>query len=320
MKKYKLYYLLALLITFVACSKEKTYEALTDSKEGVLINITKFSGNTQNLKIFPFVDEARTIDFSSSYGGLGLPKSAINVEYVIDDKAFDSVNVVRQKSGLPLYLKFPADAYAISNMNATINSGETTSQGVTVKYFSKKFDPTKDYLLPLSINNAGGYKIGPNKTIFIIAAKVAEINATSISWIATANSEQPSGENTGKASALLDGDMSTIWHARYSPTPAGVYPYIISYDMLAPIYVTKVAIAPRQNNGNGPLTFKVEGSLDGTSYTTILDNQTFNPDKRDGTYQNYAFPAPTNIRYLKVTLLTGKQALSFLSELAVYKY
>lgn len=320
MRKYKLYYVLALLINFIACSKEAPYQDLTDSKEGVLINITKFSGNTQNLKIFPFIDEARTIDFSASYGGLSLPKSVISIDYVIDNKAFDSVNVVRQKSGLPLYQKFPADAYEISSMNTTIKSGETTSQSVTVKYFSKKFDPTKDYLLPLSINSANGYKIGPNKTIFIIAGKVAEVNATSISWIATANSEQPTGENTGKASALLDGDMNTIWHARYSPTPAGVYPYIISYDMLAPIYVTKIAIAPRQNNGNGPLTFKVEGSLDGSSYTTILDNQMFNPDKRDGTYQNYAFPAPTNIRYLKVTLLTGKQALSFLSELAVYKY
>ncbi|MES2653577.1 MAG: discoidin domain-containing protein [Bacteroidota bacterium] len=321
MKNYKIYYFLGILLAFTACSKDDpSYAELTDSKKGVLIGITKFTGNTQNLTIFPFIDEARTFEFSASYGGLGLPKSNITVEYVVDNRAFDSVNVVRQQSGLPLYEKFPAGSYTASGMTATINAGQTLSPNIKISYLSKKFDPTKSYLLPISISNANGYALGTNKTIFIVAGKVQEVRAVTTGWVASASSEQPSGENTGKASALMDGDLATIWHAQYSGGPAGTYPYLIQYDMVNPIYVTKIGIAPRQNNGNGPTLFKLEGSLDGTSWTTLLDNQVFDPNKRDGTLQDYALSAPTNLRYVKVTLLEGKQTLSFLSEIAVYKY
>ncbi|MGF1925810.1 MAG: DUF1735 domain-containing protein, partial [Bacteroidia bacterium] len=139
MKNYKTYYLLSILLTFIACRKENaSYEELTDSKKGVLINIIKSTGNTQNLTIFPFIDEARTFQFAASYGGLGLPKSSIQVNYKVDDRAFDSVNVVRQQTGLPLYEKFPAGSYTTSGMSTTISSGQTTSPLVTISYLSKK--------------------------------------------------------------------------------------------------------------------------------------------------------------------------------------
>ncbi|HTM98564.1 MAG TPA: DUF1735 domain-containing protein [Pedobacter sp.] len=323
MKSYKIYTILVLtgFLAVSSCKKNTpAYEELTDAKTNASVYIVKSTGNTEKLSIFPFTDDARTLSFSASFGAVGYPKTDIPVKFTVDDRAFDSINVVRQNTGLPLYLKFPTDAYTVSSLTATIASGTLISNPIKVNYFSKKFDPTKDYLLPLSINSANGYKIGASKTMFIIAGKVQEVRANTTGWIATASSEQPSGENTGKASALIDGDLSTIWHAQYSGGPAGVYPYTIQFDMINPIYVTKVSIAPRQNNGNGPTLFKLEGSLDGITWTTLLDNQVFDPTKRDGTYQNYPLAAPTNLKFLKTTLLQGKQALSFLSEIAVYRY
>jgi len=323
MKNYKIHSIICLLslAAVVSCKKSTApYATLTDSKANTLIYIAKAAGTTQTLAIFPFADTARTINFAASFGGVGLPKNPIPVQFAVDSKAFDSLNVSRANAGLQPYLLFPSNAYTLSASSATIPAGGVTSNLVTVSYFSKMFDATKDYLLPISITGANGYKIGANKSIFLVAPKLQETKAVTTGWLATANSEQPAGENTGKASALIDGDLNTIWHAEYSPVPSTGYPYIIQFDMLNPIYVTHIEIAPRQNNGTGPTLFRVEGSLDGSNYTTILDNQSFNPNKRDGTYQKYPFPAPTNIRYLKVTLLQGMQSLSFLSEIAVYRY
>lgn len=313
--------MVAALLFSLSCKKQlPAYQELSDSKDNALVYITKTTGSTQSLSLFPFIDEARTVNFRVAFGAVGLPKDNIPVSLAFDQRAFDSLNVIRQTAGLAQYLKFPTDAYAINNSTPTIASGTVNSENVVVSYFSKKFDPTKDYLLPLSITNANGYKIGKNKTMFLIAPKVAEVRANTTGWIATASSEQPSGENTGKASALIDGDLATIWHAQYSGGPAGVYPYVIQFDMLNPISVTKIAIAPRQNNGNGPTLFKLEGSLDGNTWTTLLDNQVFDPNKRDGTYQDYPLAGPTSLRFVRTTLLQGKQALSFLSEIAVYRY
>lgn len=323
MKSYNIYQSLGLaaVLLIAACSKkEAPYLTPTDSKANAVVYVVKAGSNSQNLTIFPFTDDARTLNFAASFGAVGLPKSAIPVQFEVDDKAFDSLNVIRQKGGLPLYLKFPDDAYTTSGLTATIPAGGFTSNMITINYFSKKFDPSKDYLLPLSITNANGYTIGTKKSMFLIAPKVQETKASTTGWIATASTEQPSGENTGKASALIDGDLSTIWHSQYSGGPSSSYPHWLQFDMLNPIYVTKVSIAPRQNNGNGPTLLKIEGSLDGSSFTTLLDNQVFDPTKRDGTYQDYALPAPTNLRYIKVTLLKGKQALAFLAEIAIYKY
>lgn len=323
MKKYKLYNIVGFACTILAsaCTKnEAPYVALTDSKTNASVYIVKAIGNIQTATVFPFTDTARTMNFAASFGAVGLPKNNIPVQFAVDDKAFDSMNIIRQNGGLNAYLKFPADAYTVSSLSATIPAGQLTSNLITLSYFSKKFDPTKDYLLPVSISNADGYTIGSNKSIFFVANKVQETKAVTTSWIATASSEQPSGENTGKASALIDGNLTTIWHSQYSGGPTTVYPHWIQFDMVNPIYVTKLSIAPRQNNGNGPTLFKVEGSLDGAAWSTLLDNQVFDPNKRDGTYQDYPLPAPTNMRFLKVTLLQGKQALAFLAEIAVYRY
>jgi hypothetical protein len=323
MKNYKIYNMFGLigLMLIAACSKkEAPYNTLTDSKANAVVYVIKTGGNTQNLTIFPAVDSARTLNFAASFGAVGLPKNDIPVQFSADDKAFDSLNVIRQKTGLPLYLKFPDGSYTVSSLIATIPAGQVMSNTITLNYFSKKFDPSKDYLLPLSITNANGYTIGANKSMLLIAPKVQETKANTTGWIATASTEQPSGENTGKASALIDGDLGTIWHSQYSGGPTSSYPHWIQFDMLSPIYVTRVSIAPRQNNGNGPTLIKIEGSLDGATFTTLLDNQTFDPNKRDGTYQDYPLPAPTNLRYIKVTLLKGKAALAYLSEIAIYKY
>ncbi|SMC85657.1 BT_3987 domain-containing protein [Pedobacter africanus] len=314
------YNLLALfvLLCFAACKTNDAFELETDSKAGAQIFIAKANRGTQNLTIFPYTDDAREFTFGAGYGALGLPANNISIKFSVDQKALDSINAIRLNSALPPYEKFPADAYQVGKLEVTIPKGGMSSDLVSIKYFSKKFSSDKSYCLPLTITDASGYTISPMaKTIFIVAPKLEEVPATTTGWIATASTEQVTGESTGLASALIDGNLATIWHSRYSPLPRSSYPHWLNFDMLQPIYVTKVAIAARQNNANGFTKFKLEGTLDGTNWILLGDNLAFDPAVKS--FQEYPITRQY-LRQIRATLLEGKQDLTFMAEFTVYRY
>lgn len=310
--------LMGLSTAFLACNDEvPPYEELTDSKEGASVFIAKAHQGHQNLTIFPYTEE-RSVQFGVGFGALGLPASSIGITLVEDVQAFDSLNVIRELNGLAPYERFPQSAYQIDKLNLTIPQGGMSSDLTTLTYFPEEFDAETDYLLPLSIQSASGYGINPStKTIFFIAPKLQERPANTNGWMASASSEQGFGwENTGQASALLDGDLNTIWHSEYSPTRPG-YPHWLSFDMQNAIYVTKIALAPRQNNGNGHTKFKLEGSADGTTWFDLSGELDFNPSNT--AYQEYPIE-PQYLQKIRATLLEGRQDVTFLAEFVVYTY
>lgn len=310
--------LMGLSTAFFACNDDvPPYEELTDSKEGAAVFIAKAHDGHQHLTIFPYTDE-RSVQFGVGFGAVGLPASDIGITLAEDLQAFDSLNVIRELNGLPPYERFPQGAYQIDKLNLTIPKGGLSSDLTTLTYMPEAFDPETDYLLPLSIESAAGYSINPaTKTIFFIAPKLQERRANTSGWVGTASSEQDNGwENTGLASALLDGDLNTIWHSQYSPARPG-YPHWLSFEMPAPTYVTKVAVAPRQNNANGPTKLKLEGSADGTTWFDLSDELEFDPSNKS--FQEYPIEAQY-LQKIRLNLLEGGQDVSFLAEFAVYTY
>lgn len=147
------------------------------------------------------------------------------------------------------------------------------------------------------------------------------IMAPKTGWTATASSETPDGlENTGKASAVIDGNIATYWHTDYTLTPLPKYPHWILIDMKADKNIITVAITNRQAstpNAVGMKTFKLEGSKDGTNFTT------FGEFKFAITNNAQSFPvSSTNAyRYIKITALESQSATTnhtFLSEVDVF--
>ncbi|GAA4798567.1 hypothetical protein GCM10023231_29180 [Olivibacter ginsenosidimutans] len=300
----------------MACDKSKPYEELSNDKDGAMVFIAKANNDMQQLTMFPY--EKRTLKFNVGFGALGLPAEDIHISMSEDMHAFDSLNTIRQANGEAAYVKFPSAAYAIDQLNFTIPKGSVSSDYATLSYDPETFDPEKDHLLALSITDASGYTISPAaKTLLIVAPKLEERAADTKGWIATASTEQLSGENTGLASAVLDGDLNTIWHSRYSGGTRSSYPHWLSIDMLKSTYVTKIAMAPRQNNANGFTKFKLEGSTDGKTWFTLGDNLSFDPANK--AYQSYEIE-PQYLRNIKITMLEGLQDLTFLAEFVVYTY
>lgn len=159
----------------------------------------------------------------------------------------------------------------------------------------------------------------PEKVLF--EDNSTAIKADKTGWTATADSETPDGwENTGKASALLDGSVGTYWHTDYSVSPTPGYPHWVLIDMKSERNIISVAVTNRQAsspNKVGMKKFRLEGSNDGTSFTSLGDFDFAITNDA----QRFPVSASQGWRYLKLTALesqTGTTAHTFLAEIDVF--
>ena len=138
-------------------------------------------------------------------------------------------------------------------------------------------------------------------------------------WTATADSETAPGlENTGLASATIDGNINTYWHTDYVAVVP--YPHWILIDMQAEKNIISVDITNRQAatpNAVGMKRFKIEGSKDGSSFTG------FGEFRFAITNSPQSFPVSSAVayRYLKITALEPQKAgtnHTFLAEIDVF--
>ena len=159
-----------LLLSAASCKKDNT---LTDSKENVLLYMPQAASGFKGLQIYPLSNVERNLILSASYGGEKYPANDIAVKFEVSQAAFDSVNNARVAAGLAAYEKFPADAYSIDKWDGVIRKGELTSDDITLRYYPKKFDSQKNYLLAVAIKDASGFSLNPKlKTTFITVEKL----------------------------------------------------------------------------------------------------------------------------------------------------
>lgn len=146
------------------------------------------------------------------------------------------------------------------------------------------------------------------------------VKADKSTWTANADSEAPDGyENTGKASAVLDNNIATYWHTDYVvSTPE--YPHWVLIDMKKEQKLVAVVVTNRQAatpNRSGMKKFKLEGSANGTTFTSL---GTFELAISNAA-QTFPVSAAAAHRYLKLTALesqTGTTKHTFLAEIDVF--
>lgn len=263
--------ILVLLFSAYSCKKEpKDYEKSSDDKTNALLTLQKGINGRQNLTVFPH-NGNRTTQIAVNYGGLGVPASDIDINIEVDQTAFDSINNVREQTGLAPFLKFPAGSYSLDNPSIKIPSGKINSNYSTLTYNSDAFALDKQYLIVFKVSNNSGYKFANGVTRVEFVAAVNEKEHPKTGWVATASSEHP-GENTGLASALIDNNLATYWHSKYSAV-AAVYPHEASIVFPKELYTTKISLHKRQAANNTWFKiFDLYGTTDGTTWKLIGEN------------------------------------------------
>ena len=149
--------------------------------------------------------------------------------------------------------------------------------------------------------------------------KSTVMKADKTGWTATADSETPDGwENTGKASATIDGDFSTIWHTDYSVVVP--YPHWLLIDMKKDQNMISVEITNRQAtpaNTRGMKKIKLEASKDGSTFTNLGEFAFAISNDPQG----FPVSSAEAYRYLKITALEPQRAgtnHTFLAEVDVF--
>ncbi|MFJ6755598.1 discoidin domain-containing protein [Streptomyces sp. NPDC091273] len=118
-------------------------------------------------------------------------------------------------------------------------------------------------------------------------------------WTATASDEETTGEN-GRAANVLDGNINTIWHSKWSGT-ATPLPHTLTIDMRQTSVVSALVYRPRANGPNGRIgEYGISLSTDGRAWGTPVATGTLADDA--GT-KTLGF-APQGARFLRLTALT----------------
>ncbi|GAA1558958.1 discoidin domain-containing protein [Streptomyces globosus] len=126
----------------------------------------------------------------------------------------------------------------------------------------------------------------------------ATVDLPRTGWTAAASDEETAGEN-GRAANVLDGEASTIWHSRWSGTPAPL-PHSITVDMHRTADVSALVYQPRQDYGNGRAgAYTVTTSTDGSSFGAPVAAGTW---RDDDTVKTATFTRTASARFVRLTV------------------
>ncbi|WP_237291569.1 discoidin domain-containing protein [Streptomyces sp. Sge12] len=118
-------------------------------------------------------------------------------------------------------------------------------------------------------------------------------------WTATASDEETAGEN-GRAANVLDGNVNTLWHSRWTGTPAPL-PHVITVDMHRTAVVSALVYRPRTNGPNGRVgEYSISLSTDGQNWASPVATGTLADDAGAKTL---GF-APQGSRFVRLTALS----------------
>lgn len=182
-------------------------------------------------------DEFFTVNIASPYP----PTKDIPVTLAVNDAARTAYNSA--SSDGYIYDALPAAAYSFPATTGTIKSGYRLDT-FNVSFFHDKMDPTKDYMLPISITQAPGTTISGNMSTiyFHIVGNLLAINVNHdySEWAAPA-------DTSGAPTATLP------------TTPA----------FLTPLSPTKVEVASSHTNGSAKLRYDISFVRSGSSLGTF---------------------------------------------------
>ena len=147
----------ALVISLDSClkdrlPKETDFSNLQDHVVLVKGGLTNFSANN-----ILFNSDTATYNITANLASVNLPKSSVNVTIGVEAALIASYNAANGTD----FALLPTDAYTIGSTSLTIPAGQQFAT-TTLEVYQAKIDPTKSYLLPVSITDASGKALTSN--------------------------------------------------------------------------------------------------------------------------------------------------------------
>ena len=188
MKRYNFNKLLTLfgvlfVLSFSSCIKDFRANETNLNNLKPTVNIVEgglYQFGTQAL-LYPPTDLADTIVFHVNYAAVSVAPQDENFTIGVDAGALATYNA---QSGAAPYVLLPDSSFTFIATSAVVAKGQTYSDPIPVIVYPNKIDPTKNYMLPISITKApAGVTISSNvSTIYYHFIGNAIAGAYSWDW------------------------------------------------------------------------------------------------------------------------------------------
>jgi hypothetical protein len=288
---------LSVAILFTACLKEKDLYTL---KEGVCYMPQAYQDKNK-VRALVKVDSVQETAFGFYYTSYHGAPSDITGNFAVDTVLVEKYNKENEFTG-NVYQVLPASAYTISGTTATVKSGGTSSEPLTLAINPKNLTLGVKYMLPIKLVSVSSGTIESNLSVTYF--RIDEINVrsrdvTNDGTITGNYTNSPASESLPK---LVDGNFTSKYLAFNYGTDLYVQLAYPSSRKIDAYTITSGNDAPDRD----PKEFNLQGSNDGTTWTTIdtRSNETFLGRNFTRTF-NLATEADYSYYRLNITSLSG---------------
>jgi hypothetical protein len=226
-----LVYLLGML-SFSSCVKSRGGLETDFGNLNPIVQIPEggFANFGSQALTFPGTDNSDTVFFYVNFAATKVAPKDVMIKLGYDANALTNYNSANP--GQQPYAKFPDSIYSFTTQQVTIKAGQSYSVAIPFVIYPSKIDPTKNYMLPISITDASGTKISGNfGTIYyhLIGNPIA--GAYSWDWTrwnnSTGTGSPTSSSFTGHSTIFAPDDPTTV------EVPSGYFSqprYVITFD------------------------------------------------------------------------------------------
>ncbi|WP_121808564.1 DUF1735 domain-containing protein [Mucilaginibacter kameinonensis] len=156
--------LLMLTVFFSSCLKDSRYVDFAGS--GTIVEFPlggqiNFSADAITETPDPSDNSTIVRQFAVNVASPALPTKETKLTLAVDNSIVATYN---KSQSVVSYDVFPTDAFKFTNTSVTIPAGQRVAI-VSVTFYKAKLDPSKSYMLPIKIADAGGLNISANKGI-----------------------------------------------------------------------------------------------------------------------------------------------------------
>ena len=189
----------------------------------------------------------------------------------------------------------------------TVKSNETAGSTIVAGLLAGS------QVVNISISDAYANSYGPKP---ITTAPLAAVKLVKTAWtIAGFSTQEPAeGAPNGLATAVIDGNLATFWHSKWSGGNAP-FPHFFIVDMGSVKSISSFEIFRRQGQGGGATVHEFWVSNDNITYTKAA---TYTGALTTNNAYTAAALAGTKARYVKYLAVSGPNAFTYLGEINVY--
>jgi hypothetical protein len=247
-------------VSFTACLKEDDLHTL---KEGVCYMPQAYQDKN---KVRPLVkvDSVQETGFGFYYTSYDGAPSEITGNFVVDTSLVKKYNEDNAFTG-NVYLVLPASAYTLSGTTTMIKSGGSSSEPLTLAINPKNLTLGAKYMLPIKLTSVSSGTI--DNSLSVTYFRIDEINVrsrdvTKGGTLTGNNTDSPNNEDLPK---LVDSNFSSKYLAFNYKTDLYIQLAYPSSRKIDAYTITSGNDAPERD----PKDFNLQGSNDGTTWTTI---------------------------------------------------